>query len=474
MRTHSLSPAEAEVLGAIDEAWLLGTLADLVAIPSWGGRERGAQEYVATVMDGLGMDVDMWEIDEAELARHPDYATEVERKDPLGVVGRACWGDGGPTLAEGSSGRSLEGRPSGKREPILVEGSPGHRREGPSGQRGPTLVLNGHVDVVPPGDPSRWATPPFDMARRDGRVFGRGVADTKGPLVAGLAGVAAVMARGSGLRGSLLFQSVVGEEDGGLGTLASVLRGHVGDGAVVLEPTGLSVATAQAGALNFRLTVPGRAGHGALRHEGVSALEKLMLVYEDLVAFERERNRHVNDPRLGALAVPYPISVGTVRGGDWASTVPESVRAEGRFGVGAGEDVAAARRALEARVDALCASDGFLRENAVGVEWWGGQFAPCETPGDAAVVRVARSVARDLGVGGADVVGVPYGSDLRHLVNAGGTPGVLFGPGDMSQAHRANESIGVGELVDGARAAALCVMRFLGDPPAGISSIAWP
>lgn len=445
MRTHSLSPAEAEVLGAIDEAWLLETLADLVAIPSWGGRERGAQEYVAAVMDGLGMDVDMWEIDEAELARHSDYATEIERADPLGVVGRACWGDGGPSLAEGS---------------------PGHRREGASGKRGPTLVLNGHVDVVPPGDPSRWATPPFDMARRDGRVFGRGVADMKGPLVAGLAGVAAVLARGNSLRGSLLFQSVVGEEDGGLGTLASVLRGHVGDGAVVLEPTGLSVATAQAGALNFRLTVPGRAAHGALRHEGVSALEKFMLVYEDLVAFERERNRDVTDPRLSALAVPYPISVGTVRGGDWASTVPESIRAEGRFGVGVREDVAAARRALEARVNAVCARDGFLREHPVGVEWWGGQFAPCETPGDAAVVRVARSVARDLGVGGADVVGVPYGSDLRHLVNAGWTPGVLFGPGDVSQAHRANESIGVGELVDGARAAALCVMRFLGDRPA--------
>lgn len=453
MRTHSLSPAEAEVLGAIDEAWLLETLADLVAIPTWGGRERGAQEYVAAVMDGLGMDVDTWEIDEGELARHSDYATEIERADPLGVVGTACWGDGGPSLAEGS---------------------PGHRREGASGERGPTLVLNGHVDVVPPGDPSRWATPPFEMARRGGRVYGRGVVDMKGPLVAGLAGVAAVMARGSGLRGSLLFQSVVGEEDGGLGTLASVLRGHVGDGALVLEPTGLSVATAQAGALNFRLTVPGRAAHGALRHEGVSALEKFMLVYEDLVAFERERNRDVTDPRLSALAVPYPISVGTVRGGDWASTVPESVRAEGRFGVGVREDVAAARRALEARVNAVCARDGFLREHPVGVEWWGGQFAPCETPGDAAVVRVARSVARDLGLGGADVVGVPYGSDLRHLVNAGGTPGVLFGPGDVSQAHRANESIGVGELVEGARAAALCVMRFLGDRPARLSSIAWP
>ena len=418
----SLRPAEAALLDTIDQSWLLETLAGLVAIPSWSGRERRAQEYMAEVMSEVGMDVDVWVIDETRLARHPDYATEIERKDPLGVVGRVRRGDGGRTL-----------------------------------------VLNGHVDVVPPGDLSRWTTPPFEMVQSGERLRGRGVVDMKGPLVAGLAGVRAVLASGMPLRGSLLFQSVIGEEDGGLGTLASVLRGHVGDGAIVLEPTGLSVATAQAGALNFRLTVPGRAAHGALRYEGVSALEKFMLVYQDLVDFERERNRGVDDARLSALTMPYPICVGRVQGGEWASTVPESIRAEGRFGVGVREDVAKARQVFEARVAACCARDDFLRENLPRVEWWGGQFAPCETPRDAGIVRVAREAARDLAVGGEDVVGVPYGSDLRHLVNAGATPGILFGPGEVTEAHRENESIGVGELLDGARAVALCVMRFLAD-----------
>ena len=414
---------------AIDQAWLLETLAGLVAIPSWRGDERAAQEYVAAVMDGLGMDLDVWEIDEAELSRHPDYATELERERPLGVVGRMDW--------DGGAG------------------------EGPSGS-GPTLVLNGHVDVVPPGDVSRWTAPPFCMDVRGGRVYGRGVLDMKGPLVAGLAGVKAVLDSGVGLRGSVLFQSVIGEEDGGLGTLASVLRGHTGDGAIVLEPTGLHVANAQAGALNFRLSVPGRAAHGALRHEGVSALEKFMLVYRHLMDFEGQRNACVGDPRFGSNPAPYAICIGTVRGGEWASSVPEVVRAEGRFGVGVGEDVRAARRLFEAEVAECCAQDAFLRDNPVGVEWWGGQFAPCETAEDARIVTVARSVARDLGVGPGGLAAVPYGSDLRHLVNAGSTPGVLFGPGDVANAHREDESIGVAELVDGARAVALAVMRFLG------------
>ena len=438
--TPALDPAEAAVAAAVDDSWLLETLAGLVAIPSWQGRERPAQEYMAAAMAALGMDLDVWEIDEAELRRHPDYATEIEREDPLGVVGRMRCGTGG-----------RGGGPDG----------------GGSGREPRTLVLNGHVDVVPPGDLGRWETPPFEMVARGGRVYGRGVLDMKGPLVAGLAGVKAVMDSGVGLHGSVLVQSVIGEEDGGLGTLASVLRGHVGDGAVVLEPTRLAVATAQAGALNFRLTVPGLAAHGALRHEGVSALENFMRVHKDLMDFERERNAAVDEPRLAAFAVPYPICVGTVQGGEWASSVPETVRAEGRFGVGVGEDVAAARRSFEARIAECCARDPFLRENPVGVEWWGGQFAPCETPDGVAIVGAVRGVVRDLGLGDGDVAGVPYGSDLRHLVNAGGTPGVLFGPGDVAGAHRPNESIAVRELVAGARAVALTVMRFL-------SPSSWP
>ncbi len=427
-----LNATEEAVLSSVNEQWLLETLAKLVAIPSWQGRERPAQEYMVEVLSGMGLELDVWEIDEAALSRHPEYATEIVREDPLGVVG--CW-DG-----EGEEG-------------------------------GPTLVLNGHVDVVPPGDEGRWTTPPFEMALREvqsrsgararRRVYGRGVLDMKGPLVAGLAGVKAVLDSRLPLRGSLRVQSVIGEEDGGLGTLAAVLRGHVGDGAIVLEPTGLEVAAAQAGALNFRLTVPGRAAHGALRYEGVSALEKFMLLYQDLMDFEAHRNASADEPRLAAYSVPYPICIGTVQGGEWASSVPETVRAEGRFGVAVREDVGAARAALEARVASCCARDDFLRLHPARVEWWGGQFAPCETAPDAPIVNLVRGAARDLGLGGAEVVGVPYGSDLRHLVNAGRTPGVLFGPGDVGEAHCENESIAVKELVDGARAIALIVCRYL-------------
>ena len=162
-------------------------------------------------------------------------------------------------------------------------------------------------------------------------------------------------------------------------------------------------------------------------------------------------------------ATPVPsVSIGDATVGEGAGSVVHlrarrnrgdraHCRAE-RSGARRGRDLLAA----------CCEGDDFLREHPVGVEWWGGQFAPCETPGDAAIVRAAVSAARDLGHGGDELAAVPYGSDLRHFVNAGRTPGVLFGPGDVAGAHREDESIGVSELVDGARAVALTVLRFLG------------
>jgi len=199
-----------------------------------------------------------------------------------------------------------------------------------------------------------------------------------------------------------------------------------------------------------------------MRHEGVSALENFILLYRDLIDFEADRNATVTEARLAGYPTPYPICIGTVRGGEWASSVPETVRAEGRFGVAVHEDVAAARLAFEARVAACCERHDFLRDHPARVDWWGGQFAPCDTAGDAVVVTAVQGAAHDLGLGGSEVVGVPYGSDLRHLVNAGGTPGVLFGPGDVSGAHRENESIALRDLMDGARAVALSVLRYLG------------
>jgi acetylornithine deacetylase len=427
------------VAGAVDVQGLLSAVRELVAVPSWDGNETPAQELMARWMGEVGLEVDLWEIDMEELGRHPSFCAEIPRSRALGLVG---------TL-RGSGGVGAGGRSGG-----LGGGARGG---------GPSLILNGHVDVVPPGDPGLWTRPPFDAVVDGGRLFGRGALDMKGPLCAALFALRALRDAGVMLRGDVCLESVVGEEDGGMGTLAAILRGYRADGAVVMEPTELAVAPALAGALNFRVHVRGKAAHGAVRSEGVSAIEKFVPVYEAVMALEADRNRELaGDPLFVSYDLPFPISVGTIGGGDWASSVPDHLAFEGRLGVAPGENLAAARGALEAAVARAGEQDLWLREHPPRVEWWGGQFEPARTDPDHPLVAAVTGAARSVMGREPVVAGMTYGADMGLLVNQGSTPTVLFGPGDIRRAHRPDEYVEVEELAAAARTLAVAAMRFCG------------
>jgi len=417
-----LTERERDVTRAVDEAGLLAAVRELVGIPSWNGNETPAQDLMARWMAESGLDVDRWEIDLETLARHPGYFTEIPRERPAGVVGTLA-GDGG----------------------------------------GRTFILNGHVDVVPPGDEGLWTDPPFQPVVRDGRVYGRGALDMKGPLCAALFALRALQAQGVRLRGTVFLESVVGEEDGGMGTLATLLRGYEADGAVVMEPTELAVAPALEGALSFRVHVPGQAAHGCVRYEGVSAVDNFIPLYRAIQGLEAERNRLLgSDPLFAAYPVPFPISVGTIRGGDWASSVPDRLTFEGRFGVAPGENLSKARKALERAVERAAQEDEWLRDHPPRVEWWGQQFEPAATPTTHPVVTTMLDAAGSVLASRPPLRAMTYGADMGILVNHGGIPTVLFGPGNIRKAHQPDECVEVAELVAAARSLAVAVMRFCG------------
>lgn len=411
---------ERRVVGAVDVDGLVDALCDLISIESTGGRESPAQEHVAGLMREMGMEVDAWELDLDALSRDPAFCVEVERDHAVGIVGRTGAG------------------------------------------RGRTLVLNGHVDVVPAGDLERWSSPPWRGTVRDGRVYGRGSADMKGGLCCALFAVRALRDAGVRPLGSVLVQSVVGEEEGGLGTLAAVRRGHTGDAAIVLEPTQLVVAPAQAGAFNFRVTVPGLAAHGALRGEGVSPIEKFLPLYRALQELERRRNARPRHPLFADQELPYALCVGTVHAGIWASTVPETLTFEGRLGIAVDEDPAAARQELAEALAEVARADPWLRDHPPILEWWGGQFAPAVIPADHPIVTVVSDACRDATGERPPVSGMPYGADMRLLVNEGGTPTILFGPGDVRRAHAPDEFVPIDELAAATRTLALTMLRFCG------------
>jgi len=325
-----------------------------------------------------------------------------------------------------------------------------------------SLILNGHVDVVPPGDEALWSDSPWSGAISDGKLYGRGACDMKSGVATGIFAVAALQSLGFRPAKDVLIESVIGEESGGVGTLTTIVKGYSADGCIVLEPTGLLLCPVQSGALTFRLTVPGRAAHAALRQHGVSAIEKFCLLLNRLSRLEAERHERYqsdlyDDPRFAA-----PISIGTVRGGEWHSTVAERVVAEGRMGVFPGESIAAARHTLERAIAAAAADDPWLRDHPPLVEWFEGQFESGATdPAHPLVQTLASAHGAVLGQVPA-MRGVPYGADLRLFTNHANIPTVLYGAGDVSLAHGADEHIVLDDVVEAVIIIALAIVRWCG------------
>ena len=405
----------------VHRTWLTETLEALVRIPSVTGNEDAAQEWVARTLGELGGEVDRWRVEPEALQGEADYPGARVTSPRLNVVARFA-GTGG----------------------------------------GPTLVLNGHIDTVTPGDEGRWAHPPFGAEVVGDFLYGRGAADMKGGLAAILAAVRAVRMAGVRLKGTVQVQSVIGEEDGGVGAFAALRRGHTGDAVVICEPTQLAVIPVHAGVTIFRITVPGRAAHGCVRAEGVSAFERFLPIHTALKALEEDRNRTVRHPLYEGTALPWPLSIGIVQAGIWPAIVPERLVAEGRIGVGIGERVVDVRRQLEAAVARAATTDPWLREHPPTVEWIGGVWEPSRPSPDHPVVRALQRAATDVLGRPARVCGATYGSDLRLFTNTFGVPGVLFGPGDIRLAHFTDEHVALSEVETAARVLAMTICEYCG------------
>jgi acetylornithine deacetylase len=406
----------------IDSARLLEDLQTMIRIPSVTGSEEAVAAWAAGALRELSLDVETIAPALAEIRADPAWPGEEMPRATLPVViGRV-------------------GRVGGRQ-----------------------IVLSGHLDVVPPGDRATWTDDPWSAVLRDGNVFGRGACDMKGGVAAILAAIRALGAAGdlARLEGELIVALVPSEEDGGQGTLAAIRAGVTGDAAIITEPSDLDIVVAHAGAITFRLGVPGRAAHASRRREGVSALDKLWVLARALEADEARRNAAETDPLMTALGLPYPTMIGIVSGGEWASTVLDRVTADGRYGVRLGQSEAEAAAELRACVEAACDADDFLRDHRATVEITGGRFGSTRIPSDHPLpVGLADTVEAVTGRR-PRLLGEPYGADMRLFVNVGNTPCVIFGPGNVNVAHSANEHVPLAQVEDCARVLAAWVRREL-------------
>ena len=407
---------------AIDRGRMVEDLQALVRVPSITGSEESVAAWAAEALRDLGLSVEVVTPDPGSIRADPDWPGEEMPRTSLPVViGRA-------------------GRPGGRR-----------------------IILSGHLDVVPPGDLATWTADPWGGEIRDASLYGRGACDMKGGVGAIMAAVRSLGASDEldGLGGELLVALVPSEEDGGQGTLAAIRAGVTGDLAIIPEPSNLDIVVAHAGAITFRLTVPGRAAHASQRREGVSALDKLWVLSKALEADEARRNAAETDPLMTALGLPYPTIIGIVAGGEWASTVLDRVTADGRYGVRLGQTAADAEDELRAVVAAACTADDFLRDHPATVEITGGRFGSARVPSDHPLAVGLADVAERVTGRRPALLGEPYGADMQMFVNVGRTPCVIFGPGDVKVAHSADEHVPLDEVETCARVLAAWLRREL-------------
>jgi acetylornithine deacetylase len=327
------------------------------------------------------------------------------------------------------------------------------RRQGSGG--GQSLILQTHSDVVPGGE---WEEA-FEPVVEGDRIIGRGATDCKGQIVTMLCALRALDDLGITLKGDVECQVVIEEEVGGNGALALIRQGCTADGVVVMEGTDLQIHPANRGAIWFRATTYGKSLHMGRRHEGVNAIEKmmeairLMLRYEERLIAESQGH-----PLFARYENPVQLCLGTIHAGGWPSMVAGECVLEGGVGFLPNKRMAAIKQELW---DVVMASDDEWLKTHFKLEFPKLHNDAYEIPPDHPLPVAVHAACQELGLD-SEVFGWNVSCDARLYKCLADLPTVVFGPSDIRQAHGKGESIGIDEILTGAKALALSVVEWCG------------
>jgi acetylornithine deacetylase len=412
---------------------LVALACDLIAFdttsrsaPDEAARDEAAlQRLLAGRLSAHGAEIDLWEPAPDEVAGHPLSVPGI------GFAGR-------PQLA------------------ARLPGSGGGR----------SLLLNGHIDVVPARREDGWAHDPFDPHVADGRIVGRGACDMKGGIAA-MVLAAEVLADAGGLRGDLVVCTNTDEESSGVGGLACARHGVAADFAIVPEPSSLEVWPACRGTVYCTITLPGRAGHAEQEHPhwedggAVNAIEKARFLLDGVDRLRREWRARAR-LRHPLLDPPDIVATRVVADAGWHVTIPD--RAEIDLSVlilpaqaDAQGWTSDARREVEDVLRAWCATDSWLAAHPPAFRWHT-EVNPSETPVDAPSVRALLGANAALGLPTRlGALGSWY--DGATFALEAGTPALMYGPRTIDRAHTVGEDVPIDDLVHVAQGIAVAAWR---------------
>lgn len=431
------APAAAALALARDQASRsIAALSEIVRIRSLTGEEGPAQRRMVEMLSDAGAAVTQAEPDvEAMFRAFPDvaqYPTHWQHDLILPYAGLPTF----EALCE-----------SGLRNVLNYDGRPNVVGHWPGLGGGRSLILNAHIDTVTVEPLAQWTRDPFGAEINGGLMYGRGTSDMKGGLMAALLAMTYLREAGYRLRGDVTLHCVVNEEHAGNGTLDLVARGARADAAIVLEPTSNSIAYSHPGGLYWQVTLtgvqrsPGARWNGD-RLEGLGAVDMLPPVIQAMLDLEQR----YNEGTPAGTKPPFSLTMGKIAGGHYETvTAGEVVIKGGAYfapSLGSVTDIMAGFRDAIARANA---SDERLCRHPARLEFLHHDDST-DQPADLAVARVMGEVLARRGKDGTAHRG-HFCCDMRHLVNQGGIPSIIFGPGSIAQAHKADEHIPIDDFL---------------------------
>ncbi len=377
---------------AVDEGFedQVALTADLVRFPSTRGNEATAQDFMAAQMRTRGLDVDRFRVDIDEISHLPGFSpAHVSYDNAYNVVGT-------------------------------------RRAADPTGR---SLILNGHIDVVPTGPVDMWTRPPFEPYEKDGWLYGRGAGDMKAGLIACLAALDAVDRAGFRPSADIFVQSVVEEECTGNGALACLARGYRADAALIPEPLHECLIRAQIGVIWFQVKVRGIPVHVAFAGEGSNAIEAAYTIMQALHGLEAEWNsRKADYPPYESVEHPINLNVGRIEGGDWASSVPAWCTFDVRVAIFPGQSIEDAKREIEETIRKASRKSAFLQNNPPEIVYNGFEAEGYVLKGAEAPVGVLADAHRRVFGEPLNEAASTATTDARFFGLYGDTPALVYGP----------------------------------------------
>ncbi len=419
-----------KILNAVDQRFDEQTdfLAEITRHASIRGNEQKAQHLVNAELQTRGYTTDLWEIDLEQIAGLPGFSP---------VIGNY---DEALNLVATHRGNSCKGR---------------------------SLILNGHIDVVPVGPLDMWHRPPFEPYIDDGWMFGRGAGDMKAGLVANLYALDALRDTGFMPASDVYFQSVVEEECTGNGALACLQRGYRADAALIPEPFNENLVIAQIGVIWLQVHLRGVPVHVLEAGSGASAIEAALPLIAALKELEKKWNAdELKHSLYEQIEHPLNLNIGRIEGGDWPSSVPAWCCFDVRMAIYPGQDIEAARAEIEFCVHEAADGDSFLRKNPPQIVYHGFlaegyALAEHDKPEAHLAIKTLEQAHQQVTGDKLQSFAVTATTDARFFGLYADTPALVYGP-EAKAIHGFNECVNLESMRRVTQSIALFIGQWCG------------